>query len=60
MKAEITDLKGRNMLDNLLFFGIEEERGENDSDCCNKVLSFSEEKLGHENATPSSTSYRQI
>lgn len=51
MKADITDLKGRSMRDNLLFFGIEEEKGEKDSDCCAKVLSLIEEKLGHENAT---------
>lgn len=51
MKAEIIDLKGRSMRDNLLFFGIEEEKGEKDSDCVQKVLIFIEEKLGHENAT---------
>jgi hypothetical protein len=30
------------MRDNLLFFGIEEEKGEKDSDCVQKVLTFIE------------------
>ncbi|XP_053395796.1 uncharacterized protein LOC128555965 [Mercenaria mercenaria] len=50
MKADITDLKCRNMRDNLLFFGIPEVRGENDADCVEKVLDLIESKLEIEDA----------
>lgn len=33
------------MRDNLLFFGIPEEKGENDTDCVVKVLDLIENKL---------------
>ncbi|XP_053391044.1 uncharacterized protein LOC128553878 [Mercenaria mercenaria] len=53
MKADITDLKCRNMRDNLLFFGIPEVKGESDSDCVEKVLDLIKNKLEIKNAKSS-------
>jgi hypothetical protein len=51
LKKEVIELKSRSMRDNLLFFGIPEEKGEKDSDCVNKVLDLIENKLQVENAS---------
>lgn len=50
IKSDITDLKCRNMRDNLLFFGIPEVKGEKDTDCTDKVLDLIETQLEIQNA----------
>ena len=48
LQDEVTDLKCRSMRDNLMFYNLQEENGEN---CEEKVLSFIENRLGIERAT---------
>ena len=50
VQKELIDLKARSTRDNLLFFGIPEQRDERDSDCVNKVLTMIEEKCKIEDA----------
>ena len=45
LKSEIVDLKSRSMRDNLIFYGLREEKGEKDEDCVRKVLELIEDKL---------------
>ena len=51
VKKELIDLKARSMRDNLLFFGIPEEKGERDDDCVRKVLRMIEEKCNIKDAS---------
>lgn len=51
LKAQVLDIQCRSMRDNLIFFGIPEERGETDEDCVRKILTFMEEKLEIESAS---------
>ena len=44
-KEKLLDLQCREMRDNLIFYGIDEEKDETDKDCINKVLNLVEEKL---------------
>ena len=50
LKAQVLDIQCRSMRDNLIFFGIPEEKGEIDEDCVRKILSFIEEQLDMEAA----------
>ena len=51
LKAQVLDIQCRSMRDNLIFFGIPEEKGETDEDCVRKILSFIEEQLDMEAAS---------
>lgn len=50
LKAEILDLRCRQMRDNLMFYKIPEERNETDNDCVEKVLDLIENDLEIPNA----------
>ena len=45
LKTDIIDLKSRSMRANLIFYGIEEAKGEKGSDCVKKVLDLLDGKL---------------
>ena len=51
LKAQVLDIQCSSMRDNLIFFGIPEEKGETDEDCVRKILSFIEEQLDMEAAS---------
>ena len=51
LKSDILDLKSRSMRDNLLFYGVPEEKDESDAKCVQKVLDFIESKCDIENAS---------
>lgn len=44
-KEKLLDLQSREMRDNLLFYGIKEEKDETDKDCVDKVLNIVEKEL---------------
>ena len=50
VKEQLVDLKCREMRDNLLFYNVDEERGETDDACMEKVLGIIEDEMRIENA----------
>ena len=44
-KEKLLDLQSREMRDNLIFYGIDEEKDETDKDCVEKVLKLVENEL---------------
>ena len=50
VKEQLVDLKCREMWDNLLFYNVDEERGETDDACMKKVLGIIEYEMRIENA----------
>ena len=50
LRTQMLDLKCREMRDNLLFYNIDEERGETSDDCARKVLKLIEESMEVQNA----------
>lgn len=49
-REKLLDLQSREMRDNLIFYGIEEEKDESDKDCVGKVLKLVENELKIPNA----------
>ena len=58
LKSDILDLKSRSMRNNLLFYGVPEEKDDSDTKCAQKVLEFMKSKCEIENAFQSIKRHR--